>query len=390
MRTPDGTVWTDGQFPSPFWLRYLDVFEQVRVIARVRSVTTAQPSWMRADCQDVSFAPVPHYIGPQQYLRKARRVRRAVRGAVGDRDAVILRIPSQLATSLFPMLSRKRHPYAAEVVADPYDVFGPRANRHPLRPLFRRWFSRDLRLHCQRAFAAAYVTAEALQRRYPPGDGAYAIGCSDVELPPIALVDRPRADCTANGRPQTIVMVGSLAHFFKAPDVLIDAVARCVERSLDLRLVFVGDGKHRSELEARAAAQGLGGRVDFLGQLPAAEGVRRVLDGADVFVLPSRQEGLPRALVEAMARGLPCISSTVGGIPELLAPEDMVPPGDVEALALKIREVVSDPKRLTAMSARNLETAKEYREGVLRERRAGFYRYLREKTDEWLRVIERN
>jgi len=91
-------------------------------------------------------------------------------------------------------------------------------------------------------------------------------------------------------------------------------------------------------------------------------------------------------MVEAMARGLPCIGSTVGGIPELLAPEDMVPPGDVTALANKIREVVTDPERIARMSARNLEKAKEYREEVLYERRKKFYRYVPEVTEEWLKA----
>jgi glycosyltransferase involved in cell wall biosynthesis len=278
------------------------------------------------------------------------------------------------------MLLRMGHPYAAEVVGDPYDTFAPGAVRHPLRPLFRWWFARQLRRHCRQAFAAAYVTAAALQRRYPPGPTTHTTDYSSVELPPSALLDRQRADCTANGRPRTLVMVGTLAQLYKAPDVLVDAVARCVRRGLDVRLVFVGDGRYRRELEAQAARQGLAGRVDFLGQLPAGEGVARVLDRADVFVLPSRQEGLPRALLEAMARGLPCISSTVGGIPEVLPAEDMVPPGDVEALALKIQEVVTDPARMVRMSVRNLKTARGYREDVLQRRRRAFYEYVRAQT----------
>ena len=91
-------------------------------------------------------------------------------------------------------------------------------------------------------------------------------------------------------------------------------------------------------------------------------------------------------MVEAMARGLPCIGSTVGGIPELLPSEDLVPPGDVEALAGKIREVVSDPQRMARMSARNLHKAKEYREEVLGKRRSDFYRHVKEKTEAWLRT----
>ena len=156
----------------------------------------------------------------------------------------------------------------------------------------------------------------------------------------------------------------------QAPDVLIDAVGECANHGLDLRLTVVGDGKHRAELESRVARLGLGNRVCFRGRLPAGEAICDELDRADLFALPSRTEGLPRAMIEAMARGLPCIGSTVGGIPELLPPEDLVPPNDSSALARKIAEVVADRRRMARMSARNLEAVRDYREETLRNRRS--------------------
>ena len=89
-------------------------------------------------------------------------------------------------------------------------------------------------------------------------------------------------------------------------------------------------------------------------------------------------------MIEAMARALPCIGSAVGGIPELLPLEDLVPPGDAAALARKIREVVGDPGRMARMSARNLEKAKEYGEETLRTRRLEFYLQVKEHTRAWI------
>ena len=384
FRTPDGDVWTAGPFHHSFWTRYLAVFDQVRVVARVQPASAAAPGWRHAGGDRVAFAPVPYYVGPWAYFCRAGAVRRAVRRSVADRDAVILRISSHLGSILVPALWREERPYAVEVVADPYDVFAPGSVRHPLRSYFRWWFSRNQRLQCRRSCAAAYVTAQTLQRRYPPAPTAFATHYSSVELPATAVAKGHRVVGASNGRPRTLATVGTLAHLYKGPDLLIDAVARCVQAGLDLRLKVVGDGKHRQELEARAAGHGLVGRVDFPGQLSAGEAVRAILDQADLFVLPSRTDGLPRAMVEAMARGLPCIGSTIGGIPELLPPEDLVPPGDVEALTAKIREVLSDPQRMARTSARNLRKAKEYREEVLGKRRGEFYCYIKEKTEEWL------
>jgi glycosyltransferase involved in cell wall biosynthesis len=81
-----------------------------------------------------------------------------------------------------------------------------------------------------------------------------------------------------------------------------------------------------------------------------------------------------------MARGLPCIGTTVGGIPELLPPEDLVPPNDPYALAAKIKEVLRSPERMARMSMRNLQKAQEYREEVLQARRRAFYQAVKEIT----------
>ena len=205
-------------------------------------------------------------------------------------------------------------------------------------------------------------------------------GFSDVQLPPEAFVAEPRP-----GRPEKnafeIISVCTLEQLYKSQDVLIDAVGEEVRKGLDLRLVFVGDGRYRAQLAEQARRQGLEGRVQFLGWLPSGNPVRARLDAADLFALPSRTEGLPRAMVEAMARGLPCLGSAVGGIPELLPADDMVAPADAQALAHKIREMVTHPTRMARMSARNLEKAKGYREEALAGRRRAFYRHVRELTE---------
>jgi glycosyltransferase involved in cell wall biosynthesis len=381
--TPDGAVWTRTQFARPFWQRYLEVFDEVRVVARVRKVPTAAADWARADGDGVRFAPVAHYIGPLEYLRRAVEVRRTVRAAVPSDVAVVMRVGSHLAGQIEPLLGQRGQPYGLEVVYDPFDMFAPGSIDHPSRAFFRWWFPRQLRRQCRRATAVAYVTEQALQRRYPPGPQAYAIHVSDVELPKAALVAQPRA-VRAPAAPAQLVTVGAYDHLYKAPDVLLDAMAECVRAGADLRLTLVGDGSQRPELERRGRDLGLEDRVRFCGELPGPEAVRAELDAADVFVLPSRQEGLPRALVEAMARALPCVGSTVGGIPELLDAEDLVPPGDAGALASKLQTVLGDPQRLAAMSARNLARAGGYRENILRPRQQEFYRHLRDRTEAWI------
>jgi len=385
VRTPDGKIWTQTMFPYPFWCRYLEVFDHVRVVARAQDVLAVSADWHRVDGDGVSLAVLPDFQGPWQYLSRAPQMWRTVRMALKRAEAVILRPPCPVCTCMEKQLTKMGHPYAVEVVADPYDSFSKGASTYSMRPIFQWWLTRTLRRQCRKAFAATYVTQGALQRRYPGGPSTFSTYFSDVELPDGCFVASPR---TANGfrKPATLITVGSLNHYYKAPDILIMAVHACIQEGLDLKLVLVGDGTEKGALEARVSALGLKERVVFAGQLPSGEAVRARLDQANLFVLPSRQEGLPRALVEAMARALPCIGSTVGGIPELLAPEDMVPPGEVAPLAAKLREVLSDPGRLERMSARNLAQSLEYQEEKLRVRRIPFYQAVQAKTQEWLRA----
>ena len=381
-RTPNGAMWTMTSFTYPFWNRYLTAFDHVRVVARVRDVPSAAANWTRCDGEGVSFAAIPYYHGPWQYLQQMRRVQRAVRNAVGADDAVILRVQGQISSCLRPWLRRTGRPYGVEVVGDPYDAFAPGYVTHPLRPFLRWWFPRRMREQVAGACAAAYVSEHALQRRYPPAPGAFSTHYSSIVLPDAALASTARLP-RAGQRSFTLITVGTMDNLSKGPDTLIDAVAACVREGLDLRLVLVGGGKYRQELENWVSTLGLDGRARFLGWLPAGEAVRDQLDQADLFVLPSRQEGVSRATIEAMARSLPCIATTIGGTSELLPPEDRVPPGDVPALAQRIRQVVTNPERMARMSARNLEKAKEYREKALRERWTAFYRHVRERTEAW-------
>jgi glycosyltransferase involved in cell wall biosynthesis len=382
-RTPDGQVWTDGQFPYSFWARYLTVFESVTVLARVRDLAELSSERQPASGKGLRFLGVPDYTGPQQYALCAPAVAAVSRKAIQNGSAILLRLPSETVAWVLWYIRKSGRPYGVEVVGDPYDVFGPNAIRHPLRPLFRWWFTRALKRQCASACAAAYVTERALQRRYPPAPRAFTTHYSSIDLPGTAFVKAPRT--TVPKGAVRLILVGTLAQLYKAPDVLIDAVGACVHEGLNIELVFVGSGGYQAQLEARAATLGVATRVQFRGQVASAEAVRAELDRADLFVLPSRQEGLPRAMIEAMARSLPCIGSSVGGTPELLAAEDIVPPNDASALARKIREVVGDPPRMVRMSARNLEKAREYRYDVLSERRRGFYEHVKRATAAWLK-----
>jgi glycosyltransferase involved in cell wall biosynthesis len=381
----DGAVWTQTAFPYSFWRRYLKVFDGVQVLARVRRRDSLAADWQRADGEGVTFAHLPDYQGPLQYSLRAQQLTPTLRKAIDNDHAIILRVPSVLAARVLSHIAGTSRPFGLEVVGDPYEAFSPGAVVHPLRGFFRIWFARQLRSQCATASGVAYVTKESLQRAYPARKSALSMSYSDIEMDDEAFVLHPRQAAESQQRRYRIVSVGSLEQLYKGPDVWVRAAKTCVEKGMDLELVWLGDGKYRPEVLALARSLGLSDRAAFVGQVAGGVAVRNHLDASDLFVLPSRTEGLPRALIEAMARGLPCVASSVGGVPELLDPGDLVRPGDSEGLAQSILSVLSSPRRMAEMSARNLDRAREYHERALEPKRIEFYTHIRDCTALWNR-----
>jgi len=129
-----------------------------------------------------------------------------------------------------------------------------------------------------------------------------------------------------------IISVGRLSPE-KAHVDLIEAAALMRDEGVKAHFAFIGDGPESERLARAAATRGLGERVHLLGH---RSGVAALLRGADCFALPSLTEGLPNAVLEAMAMGLPVVATAVGGVPELVADGEtgaLVPPADPPAMA---------------------------------------------------------
>ena len=382
-KTADGKVWWSGAGAYSFWTRYLDVFDHVRVLGRVTRVTDAPASSQRADGEGVTFEELPYYVGPLEYLRKQFAVRATIRDALLRTDSVVLRAASPIANNVKRHLAAEQ-PFGVEVIGDPYEVFAPGSIEHPLRPVLRWMMTDQLKRQCQRACAVASVAGGILPYRYPPRNSAFTTTYSSIELRDDAYCREPRRFGARPG-PMRIVSLGTLEVPYKGFDVLIDAVAACITDGMELQLAIVGNGRCRASFETRAQRCGIQEYVNFVGHVPAGAAVREILDHADLFVLASKTEGLPRAMIEAMARALPCLGSAVGGIPELLGPGELVPRGDTVALASKIREVFANPGRMNRLSAENLARARDYHDSILRSRRRQFLTHVREATREWSR-----
>lgn len=163
----------------------------------------------------------------------------------------------------------------------------------------------------------------------------------------------------------------------KGHDVVLDIVKKLNNQSVNTEVIFIGDGVKKDFYEQRAIDYNIGDKVRFVGSLPTSKDVRKVLLEGDLFVFPTKAEGLPRAIIEAMAVGLPCLSTPVNGIPELLNDKYLFNQKDVNGFVKKINDLIKNPKELEEMSKNNIEKAKEYKISELSLRRKKFYLQLK-------------
>ncbi|MEF3274779.1 MAG: glycosyltransferase family 4 protein [Chloroflexus sp.] len=198
----------------------------------------------------------------------------------------------------------------------------------------------------------------------------YGVPLERIRLVPegIDLATWPRPKLRADG--QTILCVARQYPRKHIAD-LVRAFAQVRQRLSQARLVIIGDGPEHSRLRILAAELGLGSDCQLLGALPDDDAVKAWYYRADLFCLPSVQEGFGIVFLEAMAAGLPIVATNAAAIPEVVPHGEaglLVPPGNVTALAEALITLLTDP--------------------ALRQRYGDFGRAYVERFD-WMRVAER-
>lgn len=172
-------------------------------------------------------------------------------------------------------------------------------------------------------------------------------------------VDLTRFPAGGPNREPIILYVASLIER-KGPEFLLQAFRGVKQRFPEARLIMIGDGPQRQELEKMATALEISDRVEFLGwqtQLKVSEWMRR----AKIFTLPSVEEGLGVVLLEALASGTVCVGSNVGGIPDVITPEVgmLVPPKDPESLQIALERILESDGMWQELSTHARRRAEE-------------------------------
>lgn len=200
-----------------------------------------------------------------------------------------------------------------------------------------------------------------------------------LSLPPLSAADAPariRRELGVAAQDALLLRVGRL-DVFKGNHVLLQAYAGLGPAAASTRLVLVGDGPERAALERQARAAGLQERVIFAGYRPD---VADLLRAADLFVIASLQEGLPMVLLEAMAAGVPVVTTRVGAIGGVIRGGEngwIVPAGDAAALGGALREALGDAARRRRCAEQALQDyAREHSRAAMGAKYLARYRRL--------------
>jgi len=377
-RDPGGVVFTrGGQYGRDLWQRYLEHCAELVVAARQLPLGPSErlDQLTPSSAEGVSFVELPSLSGAVnrlQYKTKARRL-------LGDRlraaDLLIARLPSQIGLLAIELAERLGTPWVVECVGCTWDAHRNHGSlQASLYAPLAYW---EMRAAIRTARVALYVTEHFLQRRYPTRGSSVA--CSDVAIEdytPDTLQRRLEGiqQRTGSGKPLRFGLIGSLERRYKGVDVALRALsaAQSHTQALELHVLGAGDAKPCLDLAMRL---GVAKAFKVCAPLPAGDAVRKWLDEVDIYLQPSRQEGLPRALLEAMSRGCPALGSRAGGIPELLPDRCLHDVADHGQLARQMLEA-TEPSWQRQHAQQNHETTAGFLPAALSEQRAIFWRYI--------------
>lgn len=291
-----------------------------------------------------------------------------LRKMIDDSDFVVSRVPTITGFKSADISKSKRKPYLVEVVGCAWDAYW---NYSLLGKAFALlgflWMKRVV----WNATYATYVTERFLQKRYKCS--CKNIHCSNVLIPPLdesTLLNRLEQNKRIKAKRIVMFTAAAIDVPYKGQEFVIKAIPLLMKRGIyiEYRLAGTGNSKRLHDIAIQYKVEN---RVCFLGSL-SHDDVIKEMDNADIYIQPSLQEGLPRAVIEAMSRGCLVLGAKTAGIPELINKECVFKRSSFIDIARCVEEVL----RLdyNAFSVKNYNKSKEYECSELERRRELFYK----------------
>lgn len=337
--------------------RYLPVFNKINVCFRNKDTNVDLNG-----ISDKSSGPkvffdkrIGMFKGPDVFF--SRRIKNILRENIRNNDAVIVRLDSFLGLQTISECRKINKPYMIELVGCAWDSFW---NHGFLGKILAPYLFIKTKIEVKRAPFVVYVTREFLQKRYPTK--GISTNISNVKI-------SKQKESDLNGRIEKIsrlgnkIILGTAANVdvkYKGQKFVIEALGRLKKQGYtQFEYQILGPGDQRYLLDM-ARKFGVENQIKLLGSYPHEKVFEWMRNELDVYIQPSLQEGLPRAVIEAMSLGVPCIGSDVAGIPELLDKKWVFSRKKDKANEIsKLLKKISK-EELKVQAIRNFKTAEEY------------------------------
>lgn len=375
-RDDNGEYWSKRLIDYNYLDRYLSVFDKINVCARISIIDQTDGTLLKLSGPNVSFIELPDTQGVKETLKAFPETKKVFKESLKTNDAVIVRAPSMMTMLLYSEIKKSGLPFSVDVALSGLNMF-------PGKGVFNKFLNKRvdsyLKKICMQANGVSYVTEYVLQQFYPcramcePKNKDYFTGSfSTIEMNDEHYY---KQDWDVKLKPDKFILVhsGFMDDSRKCQDHVIKVIKKVVDQGFNVEVRFIGDGGLRPKYEKMATEFGIQDRCVFCGLIRSKELLLKELRKCHLFIFPTKAEGLPRSVLEAMAQGLPCISSPVDGVPELLRPEYLVNWWEVDGFAEKICGLLSDWPRMVAQSDINYRKALEYHNDILKGKRHDFY-----------------
>lgn len=329
-----------------------------------------QTNISRVDKKSANFVFTPKSNRIKTFYQNGIKRNSLIKEIMPEVDMLVCHVPSSNSYPAIEYAKEMGKPYLIVVVGCAWDALWNYDWRGKLLAPSAYF---NLKRVVREAPYAIYVTRHFLQKRYPcQGKTIHASNVCLSDVPDEIL--NYRLEFIKNksiGEPINLVTAGAVDVRYKGQEYVISALKILnIEQGSNYHYYFIGGGD-QSFLKRHAAKLGVTPYVHFVGSL-SHDKVLTMLDEMDIYIQPSKQEGLPRALIEAMSRALPAIGTNIAGIPELLSEEYLVRKASVH----DIIDVLSNKMNLQSMmqqAARNFNNAKEYNIDIINKRRQEFF-----------------
>lgn len=369
-----GKFYTDGKLTNELFQRYIfNENDKIFAITRVMNIESEQIGKLNlVDKENVIFTPVKG-LSPIDIFLKNFIFNMKVFKNITNSDMNIIRLPSfmGLFACLLSMLFRKK--YFLELVGHARDSLIDKNSSFP-KIFLANLYSFFTKFFTKKASGVIYVTQDALQKDYPTS-GMSAVA-SNVVIH-ISNDSKKQTYQLSTNDYFKIGLIGSFNNHYKGIDFSIRTIALLRNRHIITHLHILGEGSLLSEYMKLADELNVKDLIHFDGILPGGEPVKQWLDQLDLYIQPSLTEGLPRALIEAMSRGLPCLASRTGGIPELLPEHCTFEEFSQEIFSNMLLEILESEELRAQLGNKNFVQSLNYNFETLELKRRSFWKKAR-------------